>query len=82
MNRGNSFGQLVLIGNTTELEKEQLYQWAWDNRIPLLRVLNHPVIFANFRELIDSLVFYRVDDLDVLSLARNSMELRINQSHL
>ncbi|MCY1432737.1 hypothetical protein D9M71_487440 [compost metagenome] len=73
MNRENSFGQLVLIGETTDLEKEQLYQWAWDNRIPLLRVLNHPVTFAKFRELIDSLVFYRVRDLDVLSLARNSM---------
>ncbi|MNZ64926.1 hypothetical protein D3C78_831060 [compost metagenome] len=58
MNRENSFGQLVLIGNTAELEKEQLYHWAWDNRIPLLLVLNHPVTFAKLRELIDSLVFY------------------------
>ncbi|MCY1303860.1 hypothetical protein D9M70_535870 [compost metagenome] len=81
MNRKNSFGQLVLIGNATELGKEQLYQWAWENRIPLLRVLSHPVTFAEFRELIDSLVFYRVDDLGALSLARSYMELRINQFH-
>ncbi|MNN62223.1 hypothetical protein D3C81_1775070 [compost metagenome] len=78
MSRANSFGQLVLVGNTTELEKERLYQWAWNNKVPLLRVLDNPATLAKFRELIDSLVFYRLKDADFLNLAKRSQVLSSN----
>ncbi|MNO59775.1 hypothetical protein D3C76_503710 [compost metagenome] len=58
MSAANSFCQLVLAGSFTKTDRHRLFDWAWDNRVPLLQLLEKPFTLLGLREVVDGLVSY------------------------
>ncbi|WP_374442380.1 hypothetical protein [Pseudomonas panipatensis] len=58
LSRNDAIQQFVLVGSFSELERLELLEWAWHNRVPLLQILERPFSLAQLRMAITSLVDY------------------------
>jgi len=56
--RSPAIEQFLLVGSFTEVQRREMMEWAWQQHVPLLQMLERPFSLGQMRSVIASLVDY------------------------
>lgn len=58
MSKSSNFDQVILMGNHSSSERQQLFKWAWQKHVGLLDIIEKPLSPSRLKEALDRLVVF------------------------